>query len=275
MSTAAALAGGVPMPISLDSFRGPLVARPGATGRLLRVLVLLGVLAAPATAHAQSDDLKRAVATRAELEALAASASGADAEAIRERLRVGDFQVGDRIIVTITRPDSMRQDTLTVRTGHEVEVPGLLKTSMLGVLRSEAEAHLAREVARVVREPQVEARTLVRVAVLGEVSRPGFYWMTTDALVSDVIMNAGGPTATADPSRTVIRRGKDELWDRGDVAAALQKGYTLDQLMVRPGDEIVVGKRVDRSTESTLRWVATLSGVLISLVGIISILNNR
>jgi protein involved in polysaccharide export with SLBB domain len=231
--------------------------------------LLLGALVSPAVARAQSEELRRAIATRAELEALAATASGADAEAIRERLRVGDFQVGDRIIVTITRPDSTRLDTLTLRAGREVEIPGLLRTSMHGVLRSEAEAHLAREVARMVREPKVEARTLVRISVLGEVARPGFYWMTTDALVSDVIMNAGGPTAGADPSRTVIRRGKEELWDRGDVATALQKGFTLDQLMVRPGDEIVVGRKSVRDSESTLRIVGTVLGLIASVTTLV------
>ena len=242
--------------------------------RTVRALLVLALLLSPGAASAQSAALKRATATRGELEALAAQASGDEAAAIRARLAEGDFRIGDRVVLTITRSDSTRTDTLTVREGQALEVPGLLVTSLRGVLRSELEALLAREVERVVREPKVQARTLVRLAVLGEVGRPGFYWMTTDALVSDVIMTAGGPTPGADPSRSVIKRGTEELWDREDVAEALRAGLTLDHLRLSAGDEVVVGKKRQGTSENTMRYVSTVSGVIVSIAGLIVLLSR-
>jgi protein involved in polysaccharide export with SLBB domain len=242
--------------------------------RIARALVVAGLLLLPGAASAQSAALKRATATRAELETLAASATGDEAAAIRTRLTEGDFRIGDRVVLTMTRVDTTRTDTLTVREGQSVEVPGLFVASLRGVLRSELEALLAREAERVVREPKVKARTLVRLSVLGEVGQPGFYWMTTDALMSDVIMNAGGPTPAADPSRTVIKRGTEELWDRKDVAEALRAGLTLDHLRLSAGDEVVVGKKRQGSGENTMRYVSTVSGVIVSIAGLIVLLSR-
>lgn len=268
-STGAALGGGVTqrLPIGRNGLRIPV----RSTSRLLRaVAIVLGALV-PSLAHAQSAELRQATATRAELETLANSLSGAEADAIRQRLRDGDFQVGDRVIVTIARPDSTSTDTLTVREGREIGIPPLFATSLQGVLRSELQSHLQREVTRIIRDPRVEARTLVRVSMLGEVARPGYYWMTADALVSDAIMTAGGPTSVADPSKSVIRRGTEELWDRADVAEALRAGLTLDQLRVRAGDEIVVGKKSSRASESNLRVITTVVSLVVSVAGIVAL----
>ena len=267
-STAAALGRAVNMP-TLPS-PSPLAARiRRVVIRFAGVTTVAVVALAPSLLSAQSVELRRAMASRAELETLAASATGPDAESIRTRLRDGDFQVGDRIVLSVVRPDSSRIDTLSVRTDREVALPGLFTTSLRGVLRSELQPHLEREVARVIREPRVTARSLVRIAVLGEVARPGFYWMTADALVSDAIMTAGGPTATADPAKSVIRRGTEELWDRSDVSEALRAGLTLDQLMVRAGDEVFIGRKSVRDGESTLRIMSTVIGLVVSVIGVV------
>ena len=271
MSTAAALG----VAVTMSSFLRPIatanaaahLARCTRHARALAFVLLAATM--PVAAAAQSAELKRATASRAELEALAASASASEAEAIRTRLRDGDFQVGDRVVLVVTRPDSTRTDTLAVREGRALELPGLFTASLQGVLRSELQPRLASEVARVIREPRVQARTLVRVAVLGEVARPGFYWMTADALVSDAIMTAGGPTSLSDPAKSVIRRGTEELWDRSDVAEAIRAGLTLDQLMVRAGDELVIGRKSVRDSESTLRVVTTVVGLIVSVIGVV------
>ena len=61
---------------------------------------------------------------------------------LRTRLRSGDFQPGDRIIV-VTRGDSMSVDTVTVQSDRTVVLQNLPPISLDGVLRSELQDYLS------------------------------------------------------------------------------------------------------------------------------------
>lgn len=220
-------------------------------------------------------------ASRAEIEALAiaaeqlaASSSGddklrdqrrAEAEALRMRLRDGDFRVGDRVVLNV-RGDSALTDTFTVRPGPSLSLPGLPPLPLQAVLRSELQDHLTRHVATLLRDPVVEAYPLIRLGVLGEVDRPGYYFVMPDALVTDAIMVAGGPTREADLTKTTVRRGTTRLWERHDLRAALMRGSTLDQLGLHSGDEIMIGERRGR-WEAVLRTAGYVSGIVLSIYG--------
>src|SRR2546430_6051229 len=128
------------------------------------------------------------------------------AASIRQRLRDGDFQVGDRVVVSFTS-DVLHSDTLVVRTGRVLELPGRIMISLNGVLRSEVGERVSTELMKYVRAEQVEVTPLMRVGVLGDVARPGYFAFASDLPITDAIMGAGGPTATADLDRSVVRRG--------------------------------------------------------------------
>ena len=201
--------------------------------------------------------------SRADLEAAAVAAQdagrGMEAAAIRARLAEGDFVVGDRIVVSL-HLDTLVHDTLVVREGAMLRIPSLVDVPLRGVLRSELEPRVTQELSRVLRSPRVEAHGLVRMAVLGEVTRPGYYYVTADMLVSDAIMTAGGPTASAQPERSEVRRAGATLLDRDRVRAAIQTGTTLDALGLRAGDELVVGRRRDRM--GNLQVVTAVLGIV-------------
>jgi protein involved in polysaccharide export with SLBB domain len=246
------------------------------------VLILaLGFAVDPARLAAQDPASTVTHATRAELERLADESERAlvsqpvdirdrkraEVALLRERLREGDFHAGDRIVLRV-RSDSAMTDTFVVRSGGVLELRTLPPISLRGVLRSELESHLTKEIARYLRDPHVEATSLIRVAVLGEVIRPGFFAMAADVLVSDAIMVAGGPSPTADVSRITIRRGAADLVKADEVRAAIVQGRTLDQLNLRAGDEIVVGERKRRSFSSSM---SVISGIVAIAVGVLAV----
>ena len=218
----------------------------------------------------------RANATRPELERLAAeaeadaSATGADAQreakrreaaAIRERLRVGDFRAGDRIVLAV-QGDSTWSDTAVVLPGPTLRVLSFPDDSLHGVLRSELQTHLTTFVSRFYRNTTVRAIPLITFGILGEVSRPGYYRLPVDIAVSDAIMSAGGPTQRADMPRTVVRRGSRQLLSKARVRQAMAAGLTLDQLGLSAGDEVIVGAKPERGWQT----VVQLGGVVTGLV---------
>ena len=252
---------------------------------LRHVVVLLTATATVAAAQAPTA-ANRHFATRGVLESNASAAESASAAAsaealreakraeawtLRERLRVGDFHPGDRIALVVEGQPTLT-DTFTVRAGRALSVPDIPSIDLTGVLRSELQDHLTREIGKYVREPKIRAVPLMRVAVLGKVVRPGFYAVPADALVSDAIMLAGGPGSDADLSKSTVRRGTERLLRERDVSVALSDGITLDQLDVRSGDEIVIGEKKRFNALSTFQTIGVATSLI---VGIITVISNR
>ena len=262
-------------------------ARPtGATifgSSVMVLLLLMVVVAMPATAQAQTPtewDAAREEMTRQELESLlerleteAQSTAYSQrlreqamrsAEMVRNRLDEGDFQVGDRIVLTVEQEPDM-SDTLTVRSGRMVTVPVVGDLSLAGVLRAELNDHMTEFVGTYIRSPTVRTETLIRVLVQGQVGSPGFYLIPADRLMTDVLMMAGGPTGTADLNDVRIERGSVRIWEGEALQTAIIQGRTLDQLNIQAGDRIMVPVDEQRTTWEVVRNVTGVIGTLATL----------
>jgi protein involved in polysaccharide export with SLBB domain len=243
---------------------------PGLRARFLRRLSFAVALATASLGWASDAVAQTAAATRAagysraDLQAALASAersagssaaSREEADILRMRLQNGDFSPGDRVVIEV-RGDSALFDTLTVRTGPTLRLPNIPDVPLRGVLRSELQDHLTRYLARYIRDPDVRTESLIRLSVLGEVGKPGFYDFNSDMLLTDAIMAAGGPTGQAAVNRSTIKRGQRTVMSKGRVQAAAQSGATLDRIGLRPGDEITIGKRRERLNAQTILGIA-------------------
>jgi hypothetical protein len=243
---------------------------------------LLAMVAAVAGAQSSLGELRRQM-TRAELEAaltsyekLAASTSDrkvqeqamADAAAIRERLRTGDFYPGDRIVIRVLN-DTTVSDTFTVKQGRMIDFSSIPHLSLAGVLDSELHGHVREHISRYIREPDVEVIPLVRLQLSGGITQPGWYQFRTDQTLSDAIMSIGGPGTNAEINKTDILRAGKVLVDRGATARALRTGKTIGDLGLRDGDEVRMAERFVAQTNRfwtilpivtsllfTIRWIA-------------------
>lgn len=171
------------------------------------------------------------------------------------------FQVGDRILLVV-EGDSILSDTFTVVAGPAIELPVIGAVSLAGVPRTGIEAHLARELARYLKNSVVHARALIRLSILGEVARPGFYAVPTDLVLADALMVAGGPTHEARADKLRIHRGGGVVWGGPRLQQEIARGATLEELGLRAGDRVEVPK--GRDAESTVRIIGVLIGIPIA-----------
>ena len=212
----------------------------------------------------------RPMATRAELEAVVAGKSGKttdeELKAVRDRLAHGDLQPGDRIALRVLGEQTLT-DTFTVKPTRTILLPNLGEVSVDGVLRSELNDHLRKEVGRFIRNPQIDATALVRISLTGSIGRPGFYNLPADILASDALMAAGGPGSRGDPTKTEVRRGGLIVASKEQMAAAIQRGSSLDQLNVQSGDEIVVGQ-LGQGVRGVLQTMGLISGAIFGIVAL-------
>ena len=245
------------------------------------ISALVAILVGTALANLDAQQVYRRVsqegfATRTELESLAAAADRAVATgtatgeartskeatsfAVRQRLREGDFQPGDRIAIVLDGAVKFG-DTVIVRSGRTIILPDLPEITLAGVLRSELQSYLTAQLGRYIRDPQLHARPLIRIAVSGAVGRPGFYSVPADALLSDVVTIAGGPVGRAEFARSFIRRGSEQLWNGKNVDTALGEGMTVDALLLQSGDEIVIGEQRQFNWLAVVQGLATVGGI--------------
>ena len=190
------------------------------------------------------------------------SVNASTAVAIRLRLAEGDFEPGDRIVLR-TYADAAHTDTLVVRAGRTVDIPGAATISLAGVLRSEVKARISAEVLQYVKADKIDVIPLTRVAVLGEVARPGYFALPSDVPLSEAIMAAGGPTANADVERSTVRSGDGTVRSSSDTKLALSQGLTLDQFGLTAGDEIVIARRSDFLARSFIPIVGAVGSLTV------------
>jgi protein involved in polysaccharide export with SLBB domain len=232
---------------------------------LMLTLVAAGLAAAPAGGQStRPADPTRDLESRAQLEAEARTAEAqnrtGEAWLLRSRLQRGDFQEGDRIVVTLLGSITFN-DTISVRAGKLLPLPRMGEVPLEGVLRSELGDRISTHLARFLRDSSVRAIPLVRIAVLGQVNRPGFYYTSADALLSDMLMKAGGPSPNADLGKMSIRRAGEVIWSERDTRTAMSDGLSIERLHLRAGDELYVGE------QKRTNWTA-IAQVGISLLGV-------
>jgi protein involved in polysaccharide export with SLBB domain len=210
--------------------------------------------------------------SRAHLEAEVREAEGAnrtvEASLLRSRLKAGDFQEGDRIVVVL-ESNPTATDTMQVRAGKVLQFPRMSEVSLEGVLRSELNDALRQHLSKFLTNPDVRATPLLPLSVLGNVRNPGFFYAPADYLLRDLVMRAGGPAPDADMSKTEVRRAGKTIWNVKETRLAFAEGLSLDRLHLRAGDELYVPPERHRFQLTTILGVvsaaAAVSVALISL----------
>ncbi len=242
-------------------------------GTMVRLLLpaLLVLASAGRSASGQSEraqESARNFETRAQLEAEARTAEQenrtGEAWLLRSRLQRGDFQEGDRIVVMLLGTTTFN-DTISVRAGKLLALPRMGDVALDGVLRSELGARLSTHLARFLRDSSVRATPLVRLAVLGQVQRPGFYYTSADVLLSDMLMKAGGPAPSADLGKMVIRRSGETIWNAKDTRTAMSDGLSIERLHLRAGDEIYVAEQKRTNWTSIAQIGISILGLAFAL----------
>lgn len=194
-----------------------------------------------------------------------------DAAAIHTRLTTGDFQAGDRIAITVEggqSPDAIERqlsDTFVVGPLQEITLPAVGVISLRGVLRSELAEFITRQIARIIRDPVVHVRALIRISIVGQVARPGYYAVPFDGLISEALMVAGGPGPLAEIEKIHIERGGQPLMGGHTLQQAISQGRTLDELNLRGGDQFIVPGGKGSSFYEVVRTVSLLLTIPLTL----------
>ncbi len=227
------------------------------------MLALMGPLGAQATdpdsLFVRLSSSQRAMVTRAELErslqdieiilasdgysAVIKEQKSREADTIRRRLAEGDIRPGDVITLAVSGFPGLT-GPMTVTTERTIVPPDAGPISVAGLLRSEVEDYLRKEMQKYVRDPLVRAEANIRIAIFGGINTQGYFIVPASALLTDVIMqSAGGPSGNQKIQDSEILRADMVILDQEGFKLAIREAKSLDQLNLQAGDEIRIGEK--------------------------------
>jgi protein involved in polysaccharide export with SLBB domain len=180
----------------------------------------------------------------------------------------GVIRPGDRVVMYVEGERAL-SDTFIVRSTGAIDLPALGAVTVAGVPRSGVQSHLNMQLARYLKKPILRAHALVRVGVLGEVARPGFYTVPPEAGVADALASAGGPTKDARVDGMHVDRDGRTVTAVDKVQRALASGTTLDQLGITSGDQFVVPPRKD--PDRMLRLIGVFATIPAAILAIVAL----
>lgn len=163
-----------------------------------------------------------------------------------ERYRLGP---GDSINISVWRNPELSM-AVPVRPDGHVSAPLIGDVDVGGKTPEEVAAIIRDRLAEFIQDPQVSvivtdvasAEYLTRVRVTGAVRTPSSVPHRPGMTVMDLVLEAGGPTEFAAPSRTrLFRSGTDPR--NIDLDAILRRGDLRTNFQLRPGDVITVPER--------------------------------
>lgn len=169
-------------------------------------------------------------------------------------------RVGDRVMLRVDG-DSQLSNTFEVAKGPAVLLPGIGPVSLANVARDTLAAYFASVLGKYIRDPVVHADLLIRVGVVGEVARPGYYAVPDDLLFSDLLMRAGGPTKDANVHKMKLERDGAVRWEGDKVNDAVTGPQTLADLGFQSGDQVEIPAIVRHDPLATVQMISILVAI--------------
>ena len=182
------------------------------------------------------------------------------AQRVQSRLENGDLRPGDAIQISVPA-DSSLTGTFQVTAQQTLDLPAAGIVDVGDLLYSEVPDRVSSALRSVIRTQRIEVQPLIRVAVLGQVSNPGYYDLIPSSTVSDAIMAAGGPTQSAEVQKARLRRPEQSGGEDEGTRIPSLTGQSLIALGITRGDEVYIPSE----GSFPLRTVATVFGLVSSI----------
>jgi protein involved in polysaccharide export with SLBB domain len=149
------------------------------------------------------------------------------------------FLRGDAVRISVY-PDT----ALFVNGTYRIDDDGFVALPIVGRMRIDSlttgqfESFLDTAYMRYLRYPAVEARPLMRLALLGGFQKPGLYYVSPRASLWEAVAQAGGPIR--EDGLKKLRWEREGKLLRGGLLSALEAGTSLAAFGVRSGDQLWV-----------------------------------
>ena len=148
---------------------------------------------------------------------------------------------------------------------YYIQPNGLLNLPMVGIVNttnkdfSGIKSIIETRYDSLYKDPHLSVNALFRINILGEVTNPGFYYVSDYEKFTAILAFSGGPTENADLGDIVLIRDFEAI--EIDVETIIQEGRNASDFGLQSGDQIYVPRR----------WWADNSGVVTTIISIVAL----
>lgn len=150
-----------------------------------------------------------------------------------------EFLAGDAIRILIPADTgSVLKGVYPIDGQGMADLPIAGRVVVAGKTRENIEQYLEGLWAPLLKDTHVQATPAIRLAILGNVKFPGYYYPSPDAVIFDAINMAGGPLVPYDLEETEHIRGRKTV--NGRLIDDISRSMTLRESGIVSGDEIML-----------------------------------
>jgi len=102
-------------------------------------------------------------------------------------------------------------------------------------------------------EPYVAITPLIRLTIMGPFFRPGSYRISSESSLWELIERAGGPQVNCDLNSIKVVRNDEIVIE--NLLASFEKGYSLEDIGVKTGDQIIARNKRDFGFRQVMEYV--------------------
>jgi polysaccharide biosynthesis/export protein len=172
---------------------------------------------------------------------------------------------GDVLKVEVWGQQQFSGQFLVDETGH-LQYPVLGDIEVRNLTVGELRERMRSGLEQIFKSPFVTVAPLFRMAVLGNVQHAGLYTVDPTLSVLDVVAMAGGPSPSGDMNKIRLLRAGAE------AHLSFNQGRSLQEMGVRSGDQIVVGRKAFAREDVGLFLTVVQVGLSVAIL--VTTLNN-
>jgi protein involved in polysaccharide export with SLBB domain len=178
-----------------------------------------------------------------------------------------EFLAGDAIRIAVPADTgSVLKGVYPIDGQGMADLPIAGKVVVAGKTRQNIEQYLEGLWAPLLKDAHVQATPAIRVAVMGNVKIPGYYYPSPDAVVFDVINMAGGPLQPWKIEKTQHIRGREVVNSR--LIDYVSRSMTLREAGIVSGDEILLPVPERITMKEAIPLVGTALAIILNALTI-------
>jgi protein involved in polysaccharide export with SLBB domain len=189
------------------------------------------------------------------------------AEAKERSVPREEFLAGDAIRIAIPADTgSVLKGVYPVDGQGMADLPIAGKVVVSGKTRANIEQYLEGLWAPLLKDAHVQATPAIRVAVMGNVKLPGYYYPSPDAVIFDVINMAGGPVLPWEIEKAQHIRARDVVNKK--LIDYVSRSMTLREAGILSGDEILLPVPERISMKEAIPLIGTALAIVLNAMTI-------
>ena len=176
----------------------------------------------------------------------------------------GQFTPGDGVRITFYNITDQISGDYFVQTDGNIQLPyiGLIKTGERNFegIRSE----IIEKYESLYRNPEITVQPLYKIRILGEIRKPGIYYVTGVEKLSDVLALAGGETENSNLNKIYFIQNDKKI--NINAKEMFEKGKKISDIGLKSGDQIYVPRKwLSLRKASVILTAVAVTATIVSL----------